>query len=236
MEEWKEIADFPGYQVSNAGHIRNVHRPGKILRTYNSHKNGTVTIFLTRDKHTYCRTVAALTATAFLPKPDGGNYYVKHLNGDRHDNRVCNLQWSDKRENKKSKPVYCYNEDWELIKKYRNAGEAAQIIDGSAGSIRNVCNGIGYTYRTYHWSYSSPDQLEDDEAERDFRDGDRAIFQYAGKPGREMIVRVWDNYLEASHNLDIDPDAILRCCRGGQKKAGGYAWDFADRYLPCEKE
>ena len=95
MEEWKDVVGYEGlYTVSNTGQIRG---PRKLLRpgadgggylAVNLCKNGTQT--LTKDHR--------IVACAFIPNPEQKRE-VDHINRDRTDNRVENLQWSTKREN-----------------------------------------------------------------------------------------------------------------------------------------
>lgn len=44
------------------------------------------------------RYVHRLVLSAFKPKPEGKNF-VNHINGNKHDNRLINLEWSTNREN-----------------------------------------------------------------------------------------------------------------------------------------
>lgn len=109
MEKWKEIKGYEGYyEVSNMGNVRsmsryvNHHRGGKRLmkgrpRALGDNGNGYLFVPLTkegRSKNTY---VHRLVAEAFLIKSD--KQFVNHINGDKTDNRVDNLEWCTRREN-----------------------------------------------------------------------------------------------------------------------------------------
>lgn len=42
------------------------------------------------------------------------------------------------------------------------------------------------------------------------------------------LIKVWDYIKQASEELGIHKECIAACCRGEQKTAGGYYWEFAD--------
>ena len=99
-EIWRDIRGYEGdYQVSNFGRIKSFKNGvAKILsvitrglyQVVSLHKNGKGKMFL----------VHRLVAQAFLPNPDNLPE-VDHLNGDKTDNRVENLEWVTYSENSK---------------------------------------------------------------------------------------------------------------------------------------
>ena len=97
MEEWKNVIGYEGlYEVSNMGNVRNVRRNKllKLTKTYygyiqvNLYKNGIRTGLR----------VHRLVAQAFLPNPDNLPE-VNHLDEDKTNNRVDNLEWCDRKYN-----------------------------------------------------------------------------------------------------------------------------------------
>lgn len=95
-EEWKPIKGFEGiYEVSNLGRLKSFkkHENGYILSNKNS-KGGYFSITLTdyknnKTKHTR---VHRLVAETFIPNPN--NYpVVNHIDGNKQNNRVDNLEW-----------------------------------------------------------------------------------------------------------------------------------------------
>jgi len=90
-EQWRPIADFPGYSVSNLGNVR-TDKSGRILRL-NANQFGVLQVGMMRDGTQYHRSVPLLVAKAFIPQPLGPFDTPINLNGDRHNNEVDNLAW-----------------------------------------------------------------------------------------------------------------------------------------------
>ncbi len=95
MEEiWKDIPECAGlYQVSNLGRVQSFYfNKSKVLKQTKM-KNGyhIVTIYKNKKSRTFC--VHQLVAMAFLGhNPNGHQLVVDHINDDRSDNKVENLQ------------------------------------------------------------------------------------------------------------------------------------------------
>lgn len=91
MVEWRVLAEFPNYSVSDEGQIRNDERD-KILSGY-SLREGHPAVGLWRDNRQHQRSVAALVAKTFLQVPQDRFNAVIHLNSDLADCRASNLAW-----------------------------------------------------------------------------------------------------------------------------------------------
>lgn len=95
VEKWIIINGEPNYEVSNLGRIRN-KTTGKILA-----QNKTPTSQRWYVKiHQKSYNVARLVAIAFIPLIEGKEY-VNHIDGDKLNNRVDNLEWVSRSENEK---------------------------------------------------------------------------------------------------------------------------------------
>ena len=96
-ENWKCITDT-GYEVSDQGRVRHGNR---ILKGYHHVGNGQylqVTLFHqgTRTRQTIHR----LVLMAFRGAPGDGQSHCNHINANKLDNRLCNLEWVTPRENR----------------------------------------------------------------------------------------------------------------------------------------
>lgn len=109
MEEiWKDIEGYEGkYQVSNLGRVRsldrkigNYFRQGKVLKPCVT-RNGYLQVYLyNKNSIMKPRRIHRLVANAFIPKPKD-KLEVNHIDGNKNNNNMENLEWCTSSENKK---------------------------------------------------------------------------------------------------------------------------------------
>ena len=157
-EIWKDIPDYENiYQASNLGRIRT--HPNKITYTKwhgarhwktrimsgrgDNPKTGK-RVGLWKDGKAKDWLVARLVAITFLGKPEGNANTVNHINGNRLDNRIENLEWLSNADNIRHafdtglmpyKKVKLYNNDCELC--FRSMTLASQHIGRNPCYISN---------------------------------------------------------------------------------------------------
>ena len=97
IEVWKDIPEFEIYQVSNLGNVRSKNfRRTRKTQTLLKHINnrGRYTLNLYKNGVRYSnRNISVLMAKAFLNhKPCGHKLVVDHINNNRLNDRLYNLQ------------------------------------------------------------------------------------------------------------------------------------------------
>lgn len=105
MEVWEDIRGFPGYQVSNAGHIRSfIDHKGNIgnvphsLATLVNNRTGYAFVHLYSGESYKNKYVHRLVAEAFCSRSRDKNE-VNHIDGDKLNNDYQNLEWCNRSEN-----------------------------------------------------------------------------------------------------------------------------------------
>ena len=106
IEEWRKIVGYEGlYEVSSLGRVRsldryderNCFREGRILKLYTS-RVGYLRVQLSLNSKKKMYLVHRLVAEAFIPNPDNLPE-VNHLDEDKTNNRVENLEFCDRKYN-----------------------------------------------------------------------------------------------------------------------------------------
>jgi hypothetical protein len=119
-EEWKDIPGYEGlYQVSNLGRVKSLgryrnakngskaYRKGLIKKTY-TNKKGYLTLSLSKNGISKTFTIHQLVAIVFLNHiPDGMNIIVDHIDNNKLNNCVDNLQLITNRENSSKDKKNC---------------------------------------------------------------------------------------------------------------------------------
>ena len=111
MEIWKDIPGYEGlYQVSDLGQVKSYDmlvnncgkskslRRGRILKKTNI--KGYERVHLCKDGKVMQCYVHYLVLSTFLPNPEPYTLTeINHKNEDKSDNRLCNLEWCDRKYN-----------------------------------------------------------------------------------------------------------------------------------------
>ena len=176
-EEWKTITDFPKYEVSDYGNVR-VKETKYIMKPFT---NEAGYLRMSISNNTFKRKkfyIQRLVAIEFLPNPEN-KQTVNHINNNRIDNRLCNLEWSTMSEqnihkyktNNKFEKKIDIKAIWRLdlntlekLEKYNSTTEAVKWIKQNnltdslnelnlRQGLTNVSNGKNNSAYGYKWLY-----------------------------------------------------------------------------------
>jgi len=180
MEEWCIINEFPNYDISNFGNVRN-NKSNKIMKICIKSGYYHVSLINTSVKKTL--KVHRLVALAFIENPKNKSE-VNHKDKNKFNNNVSNLEWMTRQENNihrceglkmtsnKNKPIFRIDKNTnEILEKY-NSIELAGIwafqngytktIHNGRNSIGNCVNGLSSSAYTFKWKYEENDELENE--------------------------------------------------------------------------
>jgi hypothetical protein len=97
MENWVPIEEFPHYEVSDRGRVRNT-RTHKVLALFRK-RDRLYAFLVVRQNGTSARSVDRLVALAFVGcpiYPSRVQYSPEHIDGDTLNNDATNLCWVHK--------------------------------------------------------------------------------------------------------------------------------------------
>jgi hypothetical protein len=96
FEKWKEVPKFNLYECSNTGFIRNKNTK-KILKFFRQN-SGYYQVDLHKDGYRKRFLVHRLIAITWISNPN--NYkYINHIDGNKINNNISNLEWCTNSEN-----------------------------------------------------------------------------------------------------------------------------------------
>ena len=169
MEIWKSIDNFELYEVSNLGRVRSkkikrsrsLTQPPtinyKILKPH-LEKRGYYTVIITNNYYILKVLVHRLVAKAFIDNPDNLPS-VNHINENKLDNRVENLEWctneynsnygtrnerignTAKRNMKQCKVTDQYSLDGTFIRRWDSLEQIYRQLGYNKSNISNCCSG-----------------------------------------------------------------------------------------------
>ena len=152
-EVWKEI-EWNGIPlfVSNFGHVKD--KRGNLKQVNKSFKYDRIYV---GGKWAL---IHRLVATAFIPNPNNFET-VNHIDENKHNNRVENLEWCSRQENSlkwygKAGSVFIEQRkpNGELVSVFKSQGEAARVTGIHREAINMCCAGRRKIAGGFCWNYT----------------------------------------------------------------------------------
>lgn len=94
----KVIKDYPQYVINEQGQVKNI-KTGRIKKTLPNHQTTYFQVNLWKGNRGAWKYVHRLLAEAFIPNPLGLPE-VNHIDGNRQNNALSNLEWVTGQQNK----------------------------------------------------------------------------------------------------------------------------------------
>ena len=253
-EIWKDIDEFNGiYQVSNFGRIKSLSRvifkgrqktliqlPEIIMKIQVS-KTGYAYVTLTKSQKTKRIRVNRCVAKAFIHN-DQNLSDVDHINGDKLDNNVTNLQWLSNEANRKkqdaiqkhkesveiakrkySKPIIMYDLSGKFMQKFDCRSDAVNATGISVSCIKDCLRHKVYQTHGYIFRYIDDNTIVDIVKKQTFK---KPIVQLSID---NKEVSRYDTISEAVKKLNLGKGAVSKisaCCKGLRQTIYGYKWIF----------
>ena len=169
-EEWKPIKGYEGlYEVSNMGRVKSLRYGKERIMSTPDNSIGYRNVTLVKRAHKQKR-VHRLVAEAFIPNPMNLPV-VNHLDGDKHNNCVSNLEWCTKKENTNHaiktglmklttnpKPIMAYRSD-KFVGTFKSMAECANKLNCDRRGITNVIHGRHKTHHGFSFKLVNNDDL-----------------------------------------------------------------------------
>ena len=174
METWRDVSGFEGkYLVSSQGRIISLNylntKQPRFLKTF-KHHSGYIMVNLGENGR---KSVHQLVANAFINNPENKKY-VNHIDGNKINNCVENLEWVTSKENMQhairtglrdphnnnhpfgknnstSKPVLQFSITGQFIRRWDCMSDAAREFGCRPGQISNCACGRRKSVCGYIW-------------------------------------------------------------------------------------
>lgn len=219
------------YSVSTEGVVRK-DTTNYVLTQSSQQDYKFVTLFI-KGKQKRMR-VHRMVAETFIDNPEN-KPYVNHINGNRGDNNVENLEWVTPSENtqhavatglfnsSRAKAVIQYNLNGDQMATFESASEAARQTGGSQSKITMCCRRQRQTANDYQWRYY--DDIQDvTKVEKKFITGKRVA--QCDEDGN--ILNIYSSFKAAAEAVNGTSSAISRVCSGTNIRHKGYKWKLVD--------
>lgn len=216
MEVWKEIEGYEGhYQVSTLGNVASIKTGRPVMMKLQNHSGGYKQVKLCKPNKIKIERVHRLVASAFISNFEN-KPQVNHINGDKTDNRVGNLEWNTPIENTR----HAFKNG--LVNVYGENHRASKISNKQAEFILN-------NYKTYSLSYLAKKFNVSDACIRDIIKGRRHIKLNANRFNEldikqsHIVLNIqtgifYYSCVEAAKSINMDPENLRRRITGQYKR------------------
>ena len=209
MEEWRAIKEYEGkYQVSNMGRVKSlVDSNGKFReKILSPGKNGGGYLFvnLWKNGESKMNYIHRLVLSTFSPVENMENLEVNHLDEDKTNNCLSNLEWCTRSYNN------TYND------RHKRVGEKLR--------------GRTYSEETKEkMSEAHKGHIVSEETKKKMSESNSIPIVQLSLGGK--YIRSWKSGRDAGREGGFNPGRISDCCKGNRKSHKGYKWCYLSYYI-----
>lgn len=246
---WKPYPDYPFIEANQFGKIRTkdrvvtdkngrkIHIKGHVLKQY-LNKNGYMRVQFRLNGKTINLLVHRIVATCFIPNPN--NYpQVNHIDCDRTNNRVDNLEWCTSQyniaycfkmghwvNNNPGHPVYAVDLKTGKVLRFESQMEAARQLGVSVGDLNNVIKGL-YIQTGGYWFTEDESKITEEKI-NEIKNNMHFFGGVIAVDLETFTVLRFDSQAEAERQLGVNHGHINEVIKGKRNKAGNHWFCYAD--------
>lgn len=175
------------YQVSDFGRIKSLKFMKEKILKLKKTSGGYLHVLLYKDGKNKDHRAHRLVAQSFIPNPEN-KPEVNHIDGNKENNNINNLEWVTGTENKKHaykiglrgttekvrmmcvengkkacKPIHQFDKNGNFIKEWNSQTQASNELGIIRTSIGNCLRHRNKTAGGYKWEYVGTDNLESED-------------------------------------------------------------------------
>lgn len=238
---WKKIIDkgiITDYSVSDSGEVRR-DTNNYMMKPYIQHEYAHVTLQINKRAKRF--NIHRLVAIAFIPNPEN-KPYVNHIDGNKINNCVNNLEWVTSAENAqhavrtglrqptREKEVVQFGLDGKKICEYKSLAEAARMTNSSVAKISVCCQGQREQHNGFQWRYKN-ECCENLQPIKEYRTKKKQVAQVDVKTGE--VIAVYDSLQAAARAVNGSHSAISNIINHKKqtKTHKGFGWKVVDEIV-----
>jgi hypothetical protein len=231
-ELWKQIVlgnidiNDKQYFVSSLGRFKN--SSGTIMNNYKVNENGYIRVYIQNKTYALHR----LVALTFIENPESKEQ-VNHIDGNKLNNAVSNLEWNTCSENNLHKfqiglgnnftrKITQYDLQMNKIKDFNSISEASKELNVGKSNIQGVLSNKNKSAGDFVFKY-----LEDNNHYEPVKLNNKGknVIQY---DLNMKIIKVFNSIAEASKELNIHKNNIWGVITNYRKTAGGFIFKYLE--------
>lgn len=243
LEEWKRVcihSEETLYEISSMGRCRRIDKlhwkTQGVLTPKLNKKSGYCQYCVVHNANRYYMYAHRLVAEYFIPN-ELNKAYVNHIDGNKQNNTVVNLEWCTAEENMRhamnnnlcshQKEVDVYDLRGEYIGRFISISEGMRQLGIREDKYNNKLIFDGGVHYGYQWRRVGIDNEPVEDVYDKWLSSDGCVqLDLEGN-----FIKHYPLITEAYKELGKrDNGAISHCCLGKRKTVWGYKWVFAKIY------